>query len=494
MNGQGKCKMKSVKCRVQSGGKAEGQGSRVKDPRFLTVSQRPPVFRRQFALSIFHFSLLVLLSTPLPLRAAEPRPNVILIYTDDQGIGDVGVYGAGDIMTPNIDALCRSGVRFTQFYTASPVCSPSRAALMTGRYPQRAGLATNAGSQPGDATGMPAEQVTIAEMLKAAGYATGHVGKWHMGYQKPMMPNAQGFDYSFGHMGGCIDNYSHFFYWQGPNRHDLWINGKEIWRDGQFFGDLMVRECRNFIEAHQDRPFFLYWAINMPHYPLQATARWRQRYEDVPEPRARYAAFVSTMDQMIGQVMMHLEDLGLRDKTIVIFQSDHGHSMEERTFGGGGSAGPYRGAKFSMFEGGIRVPAAISWPGRITDTEIRQQLATNVDWMPTIAEFCRVELPDRPIDGRSLVSVIESAQSPSPHEIFHWQLGQQWAVRKGPWKLIGNPQDTSQKGRLTDSDKLFLVNIDEDPSEMTNVAGRHPQIVEELRGLHESWARDVNVQ
>jgi arylsulfatase A len=166
----------------------------------------------------------------------EQRRNVILIYTDDQGSLDVNIYGATDLHTPNMDALARRGVRFTQFYAAAPVCSPSRASLITGRYPQRAGLATNASSDKGGKSAMPASQVTMAEMFQVAGYATGHLGKWDMGYSPETMPNQQGFEYSFGHMGGCIDNYSHYFYWQGPNRHDLWRNGEEVWEDGKSTG------------------------------------------------------------------------------------------------------------------------------------------------------------------------------------------------------------------------------------------------------------------
>ena len=269
------------------------------------------------------------------------QPNVILIYADDQGTIDAGCYGAKDLLTPHLDELAVRGIRWTQFYSAAPVCSPSRAAVLTGRYPQRAGLAGNAGSQPGS-EGMPAAQVTMAEVFKAAGYATGHVGKWHLGYIPETMPNAQGFDDSFGHMGGCIDNYSHFFYWSGPNRHDLWRNGKEIWEDGQFFPSLMVREAERFIDSNQKQPFFLYWAINVPHYPLQGTEKWRKRYQHLKPPRRMYAAFVSTMDEMIGQLVGHLKKRGLRENTIIIFQSDHGHSTEQRTFGGGGSAGDKR--------------------------------------------------------------------------------------------------------------------------------------------------------
>jgi arylsulfatase A-like enzyme len=427
------------------------------------------------------------------------QPNVILIYTDDQGTIDANCYGATDLITPNIDALAERGVRFTQFYSAAPVCSPSRAAVLTGRYPQRAGLASNAGSDKG-AEGMSASQVTIAEMLKASGYATGHVGKWHLGYVPETMPNGQGFDYSFGHMGGCIDNYSHFFYWQGPNRHDLWRNGTEIWEDGKFFPDLMVQEATSFIESNQARPFFLYWPINTPHYPLQGTDQWRERYAELPEPRRQYAAFVSTTDEKIGQLLAVVERLGLTDDTIVIFQSDHGHSTEERTFGGGGSAGPYRGAKFSLFEGGIRVPAIISFPGTLPQHEQRDQLAVSVDWMPTVAELCGVSLPDRKIDGASLVEVIKSREPKSSHDVFHWQSGgglggkPQWAVREGDWKLIGNPNDTSNRAPLTKDDAFFLVNLTADPSEVNNVASDHPEIAGRLTELHETWLAEVEQQ
>lgn len=416
------------------------------------------------------------------------KPNVILIYTDDQGTIDANCYGAKDLITPTIDDLARKGVRFTQFYSAAPVCSPSRAALMTGRVPQRAGVPGNVSSTRGHA-GMPAEQVTIAEMMRAAGYTTGHVGKWHLGYTPETMPNGQGFVASFGHMGGCIDNYSHFFYWQGPNRHDLWVNGREIWEDGRYFPDLMVTHGRAFIEANQDTPFFLYWAINLPHYPLQGTDTWRRKYEHIKDPKRRkYAAFVSSMDEAIGEMLSVLDKYKMRENTIIIFQSDHGHSHEERTFGGGGSAGPYRGAKFSLFEGGIRVPAIISWPGHLPQGETRDQLCTACDWLPTIADLCEVPPPARKLDGRSIIPVITSAEAKSPHETFHWQTGRnQWAVRSGDWKLIGNPRDTSNKAALGPKDKLFLSNLAKDHSEMKNLAEANPDIVEKLQKLHSEW-------
>jgi arylsulfatase A len=349
----------------------------------------------------------------------------------------------------------------------------------------------NVSSQEGHA-GMPTEQVTIAEMMKAAGYTTGHVGKWHLGYTPETMPNGQGYDYSFGHMGGCIDNYSHFFYWQGPNRHDLWRNGKEVWHEGEFFGDLMVNECKKFIDGHKDEPFFLYWAINMPHYPLQGIEKWRKKYEHLEAPRRIYAAFVSTMDELIGKVVRHLDESGLRENTLIIWLSDHGHSIESRTFSGGGSSGDYRGHKFTLWEGGIRIPCIVSWPGRIPKNTVRKQVAVSIDWMPTIAEYCGVKIPDVNIDGKSIVRVIESEDAPSPHDVLHWETGKHWAVREGDWKLVHNGPATDYKGRNIPQVENFLSNLAEDVTETKNLAEEHPEIVKWLTGLHKKWLNDLS--
>ncbi len=423
-------------------------------------------------------------------QQAARKPNVVLIFTDDQGSIDVNCYGAKDLYTANLDRLAAEGTRFTQFYVGAPVCSPSRAALMTGRYPCCAGLMSNAPSDKGR-SGMPAEQVTIAEMMKSAGYATGHVGKWHLGYTPETMPNGQGYDYSFGHMGGCIDNYSHFFYWQGSNRHDLWRNGTEIWRDGEFFGDLMVDECKKFIDGNKDEPFFLYWAINMPHYPLQGKEKWRKKYEHLDAPRKMYAAFVSTMDDMIGEVVRHLDESGLRENTLIIWLSDHGHSVEQRTFGGGGNSGDFRGHKFTLWEGGLRVPCIVSWPGRIPQNSVRKQMAASIDWMPTIAEYSGVKLPDVNIDGKSIVPLIASENAPSPHDVLHWESGKHWAVREGDWKLVHNGPATDYKGRKIPKVDNFLSNMAEDVTETENLAETYPEIVKRLTALHNQWLKEV---
>lgn len=415
------------------------------------------------------------------------RPNVIIIYTDDQGAIDLNCFGAKDLVTPNLDRLVESGVKFTQFYGA-PVCSPSRAGLLTGKTPQRAGVPGNV-SSINPAAGMPSAQYTIAEMFRDAGYKTGHFGKWHLGHAKDKQPNAQGFDYSFGHFVGCIDNFSHYFYWEGPNRHDLYRNGEEVFYPGQYFPELIVKEASGFIEKNQKDQFFIYFAMNTPHYPYQGTPEWLKYYQDkgVAYPRDLYAAFISTMDEKIGELLQKLEDLGLCENTIIVFQSDNGYSTEERAHFGGGSAGILRGSKFSLFEGGIRVPAAISWPARIKAGEERNQICVNADWMPTLAELCGIDLDTKDLDGKSLVPVIRDKNAKSRHESgFCWQSGNQWAARRGDWKLLVNAI-SGEKGIPADS--VFLVNLKDDQGERTNLVNKYPEKVKELKIQFELWLK-----
>ena len=419
--------------------------------------------------------------------ADDTRPNVILVYTDDQGTADAPGFGADDLTLPHLEALADSGVRFTQFYAPAPVCSPSRAGMLTGRYPLRAGVPGNVSSMSAE-SGLPLSETTMAEVFREAGYATAHIGKWHLGHGETG-PNAQGFDESFGHMVGCIDNYSHFFYWEGPNRHDLYRNGVEVFESGKFFPDLMVREATAFVEAHAEDPFFIYFALNLPHYPYQGDEKWLRHYQEqrLPYPRDLYAAFLSTLDERLGQLLAVLEAQGLRENTIVVFQSDNGHSMEERAHFGGGSAGPYRGAKFSLFEGGIRVPAVISWPGNLPSGEVRTQAAHGCDWLPTLAELCGIEPPGG-LDGRSLLPVLRDADAPSPHDTLHWDSRTEWAVRQGPWKLMHRTWDpTLERPKRRNVDEWFLVNLDNDPAEQTNLAASEPEQLKRMRALHDAW-------
>ncbi|CAK9049695.1 Arylsulfatase J (ASJ), partial [Durusdinium trenchii] len=406
---------------------------------------------------------------------ATDRPNVIIIYTDDQGSLDARCYGADDLTTPAIDRLARDGVRFTQMYAPSAICSASRAGLMTGRFPARAGVPGNVSSAHGHA-GMPTTEITIAEVLRDAGYATGHVGKWHLGYTPETMPNGQGFDSSFGHMGGCIDNYSHFFYWNGPNRHDLWRDGVEIWRDGEFFPELMVDECVRFIDGVGEKPFFLYWAINVPHYPMQGTARWRKHYRDLPAPRRMYAEFVSTMDECVGQVLEELDERG----------SERSEAAETRD-----RTGEPRGA---CLRGGLRVPSIVSWPGTVPAGEVRDQMAVGCDWYPTILDLIGLSAVTHHLDGKSLKKVILD-DAPSPHERFYWRLGAgkraQQAIREGEWKLLVNPRDTSGRGKLRPDDSVFLTNLVDDLEESRNVADEHPDVVSRLKGRIDEYEQSL---
>ncbi|MEM9280695.1 MAG: sulfatase-like hydrolase/transferase [Verrucomicrobiota bacterium] len=440
-------------------------------------------------------TFLILLAATSPGFAE--LPNIIIVYTDDQGSVDANCYGATDLATPHIDHLAETGIRFTQMLAPSGICSASRAGLMTGQIPARAGVPGNVPSEKGKA-GLPTEKFTLAELLKSKGYATGHIGKWHLGYTPETMPNGQGFDYSFGHMGGCIDNYSHFFYWKGPNRHDLWRNGEEIWQDGKFFGTSMVEEVEGFIDQHAEEPFFIYWAINWPHYPLQGTDRWRDYYKDLPHPRDKYAAFMSSTDDLLGELLEHLEERHLRENTIVIFQSDHGHSVEERTFHGGGSAGPYRGHKATLWEGGLRVPSVISWPAVLPQGEVRDQMVTGKDWYPTLAEITGARIPnDHAVDGQSILALMKDNTQKSPHEAIYWRLGSnRWAVRKGPWKLLGNTTEIVRPegvAELTNEDKkLFLANLEEDLGETRNQSKDYPEIVAELLKIRNDYESEFS--
>ncbi len=459
------------------------------------------VFKKSLVTSSALLFLVLFHQPSFSQNSHKNKPNVIVILTDDQGSIDLNCYGATDLYTPNMDRLAKEGVRFTQFYAGAPVCSPSRAALMTGKTNLRAGLEGNVpiperASKSGK-HGLPTNQITMAEMLKENGYYTALIGKWHLGHRKENLPNGQGFDYFFGHQRGCIDNYSHTFYWDGPNKHDLYRNEDEVYYSGQHFTDLMAEEVKQVIDKKRNEPFFIYWAFNAPHYPYQGTTKWLDYYKDLPTPRKEYAAFVSNTDEKIGHVLDYLDEQNLADNTIVVFQSDHGHSLEERAFWGGGNSGPYRGSKFSLFEGGIRVPAIIRYPNVIPANEVRDQAAMEMDWFSTIAELTDAQVTGN-IDGKSLMPIILDDKKESQHQVMHWQINDyddslaQWAVREGPWKLIGNVREPSGNGEKIDVDQLFLVNLESDISEKNNLVKSNPKKLNELLKLHETWLNAVH--
>ncbi|MCK4886010.1 MAG: sulfatase-like hydrolase/transferase [Planctomycetes bacterium] len=421
-------------------------------------------------------------------KKGKRRPNVILILSDDQGTVDANCYGADDLYTPNIDALARRGVRFTQFYVPAAVCTPSRGALLTGRYPLRNGAGDNFKS-------LKSNEITIADVFKQAGYRTGIFGKWHVGDAIDQGPLSKGFDEFVGFRGGCFDNYTHSGYdfegklvcgcndgGSGPNAngHDLWRGKERLHEEGTFFPDIMVRETNRFIEENKDKPFFVYVPFNVPHYPEQGSEEWKHIYKTkgMTMPRLSYAAFLSTMDDKIGQILDKVRQLNLTEDTLVIFQSDHGYSTEARANGGGGSSGIFRGNKFEVWEGGIRVPCIVSLPGVIPENQTRDQVATSMDWLSTCAAICDIKLPGLSLDGKNILPILKSSKAPTPHKILHWQwknkTTKKWAVREGDWKLV------SQNG-------LFLSNMAVDPSETKNLASKHPKKVSHLSNLHTQW-------
>jgi len=268
--------------------------------------------------------------------------------------------------------------------------------------------------------------------------------------------------------------------------------GQALFYNGRYFPDLVAEESEHFIRRHRDQPFFLYVAMNTPHYPYQGEEHWLTQYEEagMPYPRNLYAAFVSSQDERIGRITAYLEELGLRENTIIVFQSDHGHSVEERAHFGGGNAGPYRGAKFSLLEGGIRVPAIISYPGRLVEGEVRDQMVHAMDWLPTLAELCGVEVIDKDLDGRSMAGVLAARDAPGIHETLYWQVRDQWAVRRGSWKLIANLVSPVRGDPVPAADRQwFLVNLDEDPGERRNLKDEHPDLLEELKTARPPWAQ-----
>ncbi len=433
----------------------------------------------------------------------ERKPNVVIFFTDDQGTLDANCYGSADLHTPAIDALARTGVRFTQAY-AHAVCCPARALLMTGRHPQRSGIVNwtqgsrkeNEGNPSG--TNLPADEITLAEALRAAGYRTALFGKWHLGARDGHGPIDQGFDQFFGHLGGFIDNYRHYFL-HGRGFHDLYEQKKEVFHRDDYFPDLMTDRAVRYIDQHRDEPFFMYIAFNIPHYPEQPDRQFVDRYRELPMPRRSYAAMISTVDDRIGRVMGKLEETNLRDDTMVIFMSDNGHSAENKgpididdhasgfpkghyysANGGGGNTGKWIGQKGSFLEGGIRVPAIISYPAKLPAGAVRDQAIIAADWFPTVLDLCGIDRPDVTLDGRSVLPLIESADAPSRHDTLHWGWAKNWAVRQGEWKLLGSGDKPRQ-----------LVNLSGEQPERENYLQRRPRLVDRLHRIHRQWLNET---
>ena len=462
--------------------------------------------RPLFAGSRSGLFLLVLLGGLHPVHQAQAdKPNVVILYTDDQGTLDAGCYGSTDLHTPHIDRIAANGVRFTQAY-AHTVCCPSRAALLTGRHPQRSGINSwTQGNMKGpDGINMSLEEITIAEALKSVGYRTALFGKWHVGSHRDYGPTKQGFDEFFGIRNGFIDNFNHYFL-HGKGYHDLYEGTTEVFKDGEYFPELITERALQFVERNRESPFFLYLGFNVPHYPEQALKEHSELYKDLPMPRRSYAAITTTTDHYIGLVLKKLDDLKLTENTIVILQSDNGHSVEDKNainnddhtsglpkghyysaHGGGGNTGKWIGAKGSFLEGGVRVPSIVSWPAKLPKGVVRDQAVTIMDWLPSLIEWCGVEDLKVKLDGRSLQPIIDSPDTKSAHPVIYFQWQRRWAVRSGDWKLIG-----TNARKAGDTVNYSLHNLAEDKPEVKNYAAEKPELVKRLTALHREWEQEV---
>jgi arylsulfatase A-like enzyme len=415
--------------------------------------------------------------------AAARKPNFVLIMADDLGYGDIGCYGSTTNKTPNIDALAANGLRFTDFHSNGPVCSPTRAALLTGRYQQRSGVDGVITAKSHRDTGMPLNENTFAEVLGSEGYATAIFGKWHLGYPVTFNPVRQGFDEFRGYVSGNVDYHSHI---DQVGEIDWWRDDELVGEEG-YVTDLITDHGVRFIEGHGDEPFCLYLPHEAPHFPLQGRNDKADRKPGDPNPtqgsredkEAAYKEMIEAMDEGVGRIVETLRRCGLEENTLVLFCSDNGATRV-------GSNGPLRGNKGSLWEGGHRVPAIACWPGHIREG-VSHATIMSMDLLPTMASLVGAALPrDHPVDGVALTNHLLRGER-LPDRTLFWRYRQKVAVRRGPWKLVGEKQG-KKPGELK---SVQLYNLEDDLGEQKDLADAHPDIVESLITAYWTWEREV---
>jgi arylsulfatase A-like enzyme len=426
------------------------------------------------------------------------RPNFIVIYTDDQGIGDVGCYGAKDVRTPHLDRLAADGVRFTDWYSNCCVCSPSRASLLTGKYPQRTGIVDVLPSEATfDIPGLRQGETSVARSLRDAGYRTACIGKWHLGSAAHSRPRAQGFDEFFGFFSGWTDYYSHRYYRMGAGKqhifHDLWDGESEASVEPEYQTTVFKGKALEFIGRQRAlTPFFLYLAFGAPHYPMMAQQKYLDRFPaTMDRDRRTHLAVIAAVDDAVGEIRETLKARGLDRDTVIFFQSDNGATEETRADSAGrpyrgGSNAPFRGYKTGLFEGGIRMPALMSWPSRIPAGQVVAEPGIAMDILPTFLEWAGVPAPAG-IDGRS-VSRTVTQRGKSPHADLYWSYKGQLAIRRGKWKLLLNGP---KHAGLPDPDPVWLTDLEGDPGESTNRADAEPALTAQLKSALTSWQAAV---
>ncbi|UCD76560.1 MAG: sulfatase-like hydrolase/transferase [Phycisphaerales bacterium] len=404
------------------------------------------------------------------------RPNVVFILADDLGYGDLSGYGATDMRTSNVDSLIADGMKFTRAYANCPVCSPTRAALMTGRYPEQVGVPGVIRTHAHDNWGYLAQDaILLPQMLAKAGYHTAHVGKWHLGLREENHPLRRGFDHFHGFLGDMMDDYYHHL---RHNINYLRLGFDEIESEGHAT-DLFTDWAVGYIDqrAAEDEPFFLYLAYNAPHSPIQPPREWlenvRRREEGIADKRAKLVALIEHLDDGVGRVIATLKKHDLYDNTIIVFTSDNGGAL----WAGAGN-GPLRAAKGQLYEGGIRVPQVVVWPGRIKPGSVTARDMLSMDWFPTLCEIAGVEV-EHEIDGASMLPTLLGRSQPGEGRDLFWTRREggdrfmgmaAWAARRGPWKLVhGSPTEPFE-----------LFNLVEDPKEEHNLREAEKQVFRDL--------------
>ena len=389
------------------------------------------------------------------------KPNFVIILADDLGYGDVSFTG-GSIQTPHLDQLAKEGMRLTDFHSNGPVCTPTRAALMTGRYQQRCGL--NGVLMPDATTGLSNKEYTFANALKGVGYTTGIFGKWHLGHLPEFNPTARGFDEFIGLLTGNIDYFTHF----KGDQLDWWKGTTSLEEKGNST-TLIVDHSVDFITRHKAEPFCLYVSFNAVHTPIQDPVTGENG-----KGADTFTKVVQSMDDGAGKVVQALKDNGLADKTLVFFFSDNGSHLGVA----GSSSGPLRGSKGDLFEGGHRSPTLAWWPGRIAAGSTSGETAMGIDLMPTMMELAGTTLPpERKIDGISMVPMLQGKEL-AKRPIF-WAMGTRRAMREGPWKLF------------TDKTETMLFNVEQDLGEKNDLAKQNPEMVTRMQAAVKAWYEDV---
>ncbi len=439
-------------------------------------------------------------------------PNVVVMFCDDLGYGDIGSFGAQGYETPNLDRMAEEGVRFTDFYVSSAVCSASRVALLTGCYHERVGISGALG--PKSTHGIHEDEVTLAEICKQKGYATAIFGKWHLGHHEKFLPPNHGFDEYFG------IPYSNDMWPYHPNvAHLPWEERLKRWPELPLFEGTEIIDAEvspddqtilttqlaeravDFIERNQDKPFFLYVPHPQPHVPLFVSDKFAGKTEN-----GIYGDVISEIDWSMGQILDKLKEVGVDDNTLVIFTSDNGPWLSYGTHGG--SSGPLREGKGTSWDGGVRVPFIARWPGRIPAGSVVSEPAMTIDILPTVAKLIGAELPDHKIDGLDIWPLLSNQpEAKSPHDalFIYYARNQLQSVRSGPWKLILPHKYRTLNGRTGKSDgtpinyeqaeaELGLYDVSKDPGESTNLVDAHPEVVAELLKKVEAMRQDLGDQ